>query len=127
MRTFYDDLIFYLNMPPKIETGQLKHAATTTKTSATSDQQESIVDKPKEETVKAELSSALPCMTTKQDNKNNFNPFAADTAVWQSLMTYWLNAYGEFLKNASTMTEQWYDIFWKPWVNWMPSHRRNRD
>ena len=103
-------------------------AATITKTSATSDQQESIVDKPKEETVKAELSSALPCMTTKQDNKNNnVNPFAAGTAVWQNLMTYWLNAYGEFLKNAPKMTEQWYDIFWKPWFIWMPSHQRNRD
>ena len=103
-------------------------AATITKTSATSDQQESIiVDKPKEETVKAELSSAVPCMTTKQDNKNNFNPFAAGTAAWQSLMTYWLNAYGEFLKNAPKMAEQWYDIFWKPWLIWMPSHQRNRD
>lgn len=103
-------------------------AATIIKTSATSDQQESIVDKPKEETVKAELSSALPCMTTKQDNKNNnVNPFAAGTAVWQNLMTYWLNAYGEFLKNAPKMTEQWYDIFWKPWFIWMPSHQRNKD
>ena len=67
-------------------------------------------------------------MTTKQDNKNNnVNPFAAGTAVWQNLMTYWLNAYGEFLKNAPKMTEQWYDIFWKPWFIWMPSHQRNRD
>jgi hypothetical protein len=101
--------------------------ATTTKTSATSDQQESIVDKPKEETVKAELSSALPCMTTKQDNDNNVNPFAAGTAVWQSLMTYWLNAYGEFLKNAPKMTEQWYNTFWKPWVIWMTPQQQNRD
>jgi poly(3-hydroxybutyrate) depolymerase len=74
-------------------------AAATTKISAAGNQQESIVDKPKEETVKAEPSSALSCMTRKQDN-DNINPFAAGTAVWQRLMTYWLNAYGEFLKNA---------------------------
>jgi len=69
-------------------------------------------------------------MTTKQNNKNNnVNPFAIGRVVWHSFMTYWLNAYGEFLKNASTMTEQWYNIFWKPWVNWMPQQqeRQNRD
>jgi hypothetical protein len=69
-------------------------------------------------------------MTSKQKNDNNdVNPFALCTAVWQSLMTYWLNAYGEFLKNASRMTEQWYNIFWKPWVNWMlqQHERQNRD
>jgi hypothetical protein len=42
----------------------------------------------------------------KQNNKNNdVNPFALGTEVRQSLMTYWLNAYGEYLKNASRMTE----------------------
>ena len=89
----------------------------------------SIVDKPKEETVKAEPSSASYHMTVKQDNNenNNVNPFAAGTAVWQSLMTYWLNAYGEFLKNAPKMTEQYYNTFWKTWINWMTQQRQNRD
>lgn len=69
-------------------------------------------DKPKQETVKAELRSAQSYMTTKQDNNSNnnsnsnVNPFAAGTALWQSLMTYWLNAYGEFFKNAPKMTEE---------------------
>ena len=50
-------------------------------------------------------------------NNNSISPFAAGTAAWQSLMTYWLYTYGEFLKNALKMTEEWYNIFYKPWVN----------
>ena len=53
-------------------------------------------------------------MTTKQDN--DINLFAAGTTAWQSLMTYWLNAYGEFFKNALKTTEEWYKIFYKPWI-----------
>jgi hypothetical protein len=61
-------------------------------------------------------------MTREQDNKNfsDFNPFVTGIAVWQSLVTYWMNAYAEFLKNAPKMTEYWYDTYWKPWLNWMP-------
>ena len=96
--------------------------------STTGNQQESIFNKPKKEIGKAELSSALSYMTTKQDNdkNNNINPFAAGTGVWQSLMTYWLNAYGEFFKNVLKMTEEWYNIFYKPWVNWMPQRKSRK-
>ena len=94
--------------------------AATTPTSTTGDQKERIVDKPKEETVKAEP----PYMTTKQDNKNFNNPFIEGSAVWQTSVTYWLNAYGEFIKNAPKMTQDWYDIFWKPWLNWMPQRQQ---
>ena len=31
-------------------------------------------------------------------------------------MGYWFNAYGEFLKSASKMNEDWYNVFWKPWL-----------
>ena len=89
-----------------------------------------IVDKHKEEeTVKAEPRSAPSYMTTKQDNKNfnNVNPFVAGTAIWQSLMTYWFNAYGEFLKSAPKMTEDWYNTFWKPWLNWAPQQQQGKD
>ena len=57
---------------------------------------------PKEETVKVEPSSASSYMTREQTNKNFniVNPFVTAAAVWQASMTYWLNAYGEFLKNA---------------------------
>jgi hypothetical protein len=65
-------------------------------------------------------------MTREQGNKNFNNPFIVGTAVWQSLMTYWLNAYGEFLKNAPKMTEEWYDIFWKPWLNWAPQQQERQ-
>ena len=107
----------------------LEPAATTTAPTHTTGNKEveSIVDKPKEETVKAEPSSASSYMTTKQDNKNNnVNPFVTGTAVWQSLMTYWLNAYGEFLKNAPKMTEDWYNTYWKPWLIWA-TQRQQQD
>jgi phosphoenolpyruvate carboxylase len=77
--------------------------------------EETIVDKPKEEeTVKVEPRSASSYMTSEQDNKNFSNPFVTAAAVWQTSMTYRLKAYGEFLKNAPKMTEEWFNIFWKP-------------
>jgi hypothetical protein len=104
-------------------------AADTTPTPTTRNQEEeSIVNKSKEEeTVKAEPSSALSYMTREQDNKNFNNPFVVGTAVWQTSMTYWLNAYGEFLKNAPKMAEDWYDIFCKLWLNWMPQQQQQQD
>jgi hypothetical protein len=94
-------------------------AAATTPTPTTGKKEESVVDKPKEEeTVKAEPPSASSYMTREQDNNNLNNPFIVGAAAWQTTITYWLNAYGEFLKNAPKMTEDWYDIFWKPWLNW---------
>jgi hypothetical protein len=111
--------------------------ATTTTTTTSSkptsnrNQEEAIVvDKHKEEeeeTVKAEPRSAPSYyMATKQDknNSNNVNPFVAGAAIWQSLITYWFNAYGEFLKSAPKMTEDWYNIFWKPWLNWAPQQQK---
>jgi hypothetical protein len=110
-----------------------KETTTTTTTTASNptsnrNQEEAIIDKHKEdeETAKAEPRSAPSYMTTKQDNEdfNNVNPFVAGTAIWQSLMTYWFNAYGEFLKSAPKMTEDWYNIFWKPWLNWIPKQQQ---
>ena len=110
-------------------------AITTTASNPTSNrnQEETIVDKHKEEEemAKAEPRSTPSYMTTKQDNKdfNNVNPFVAGTAIWQSLMTYWFNAYGEFLKSAPKMTEDWYNTFWKPWLNWASKqqHQQGQD
>lgn len=64
-------------------------------------------------------------MTEKQDNKdfNNMNPFVADTPNWQSLISYWFNAYLEFLKSASKINKDWYTTFWKPWLNWTPQQQ----
>src|ERR687887_643564 len=66
-------------------------AATTTASTPRSNgnQEEAIVDKYKEEMVKAEPHSAPSYMAKNQDNKdfNNINPFVAGTAIWQSLMT----------------------------------------
>ena len=67
-------------------------------------------------------------MTREQDKKNfNSNPFIVGVAIWQTSMTYLLNAYGEFLKNAPKMTEEWYDTFWKPWLNWAPQQQKPED
>jgi hypothetical protein len=108
-----------------------EESTTTTASRPTSNrnQEEAIVDKHKEEEeekIKAEPRSAPSYMTTKEDNKdlNNVNPFVAGTAIWQSLMTYWFNAYGEFLKSAPKMTEYWYNTFWKPWLNWGPKQQQ---
>jgi hypothetical protein len=108
-----------------------EESTTTTASRPTSNrnqEEEVIVDKHKEEEekVKAEPRSVPSYMTTKQDNKNfnNVNPFVAGTAIWQSLMTYWFNAYGEFLKSAPKMTEYWYNTFWKPWLNWGPKQQQ---
>ncbi len=111
-----------------------EESTTTTASRPTSNrnQEEAIVDKHKEEEeeekVKAEARSAPSYMTMKQDNKNfnNVNPFVASTAIWQSLMTYWFNAYGEFLKSAPKMTEYWYNTFWKPWLNWGPKQQQQQ-
>ena len=97
-----------------------KTVSTPTFISTTANQQESIVDKIKQEKIaKVEISPAPSYMKSKEDN-NNINPFAAGTAAWQSLMTYWLHMYGVGFKNALKMSEEWYNIFYKPWVNCMP-------
>ena len=115
-----------------IEQAAASTATNTTTASSTStpptiagNQQESIVDKPKEEVNIAGLNSAPSYTTRGQDNdKNNIiNPFSAGAATWQSLMTYWMYTYGELFKNALKMTEDWYNIFYKPWVNWMPQQQ----
>jgi hypothetical protein len=66
----------------------------------------------------------------KKNDKNYFpsytNAFVSATTFWQSLMTSWLNVYGEFFKNSVKMTEYWYGI-WKPWLNWQQQRLQDRD
>jgi hypothetical protein len=64
-------------MLAKTTTEEGAAAAAITPTPTTGKKEESIVDKPKEETVKAEP----PYMTTKQDNKNFNNPFRGNLAI----------------------------------------------
>jgi hypothetical protein len=108
----------------KTEAKEEEPAATITAPTHTTGnkEEESIVDKPKEEEmVKAEPSSASSNLGREQDKENNnVNPFITGTEFWQSFMKYWLDAYGEFLKNAPKMTEYWYNTYWKPWLNWAP-------
>src|SRR6187200_1917667 len=114
----------------KTEAKEEEPAATITAPTHTTrnQEEESIVNKSKEEeTVKAEPSSASSYMTREQDNKNFNNPFVVGTAVWQTTIKHWLNAYGEFLKNAPKMAEDWYDISCKPWLNWTPQQQQQQD
>ena len=53
----------------------------------------------------------------KKNKDDIIHPFVASSAAWQSLMSYWFNAYEEFLKSISKMNEDWYNRFWKPWFN----------
>jgi hypothetical protein len=87
---------------PDCRNAEVLAKTTTTPTfiSTTANQQESIVDKIKQEKIpKVEISPAPSYMKSKEDNgknnnNNNINPFAAGTAAWQSLVTYWLYMYG---------------------------------
>jgi hypothetical protein len=55
------------------------------------------------------------------------NPFVSATAFWQNMMSSWFNAYGEFIKNGTKITEYWYDICWKPWINLQQQNQRMQD
>ena len=102
------------------ENSTIAAASTTSGPRSTTDnQQQRIVNKSKEEISKAERSSVPSYMTTEQDDdkNSNINPFTAVIAAWQSLVTYWMYTYGESVKNALKMTEEWCNAFWKPWIN----------
>jgi hemolysin activation/secretion protein len=65
----------------------------------------------------------------KENSRNYFssyaNPLASSTtSFWQSLMTNWLNIYGEFFRNGVKMTEYWYDTCWKPWLSWQQQQQQ---
>jgi hypothetical protein len=63
-------------------------------------------------------------------NTNDFfgsnDPFVLATTFWQNMMTNWFNAYGEFFKNGTKISEYWYDTYCKPWLNWQ-QYQRSRD
>ena len=67
----------------------------------------------------------------KENNDSPFtgsnNPFVSATAFWQNMMTNWFNAYGEFIKNGTKITEYWYDVCWKPWINLQQHNQRMQD
>jgi hypothetical protein len=67
----------------------------------------------------------------KKNNDSQFtgsdNPFVSATAFWQNMMTNWFNAYGEFIKNGTKITEYWYDVCWKPWINLQQHNQRMQD
>ena len=66
----------------------------------------------------------------KDNNNKNFiisNPFLSGAGLWQSSITYWFNACGEFLKNNAKITQDWYDKFWEPWLNWAPRQQQRQD
>jgi hypothetical protein len=88
-------------------------AATTaaSKPISNKNQEEAIVVKHQEEEI-----VKMPAYM-KENQDDIIHPFVASSAAWQSLMSYWFNVYGEFLKSASKMNEDWYYRVWKPWLS----------
>jgi hypothetical protein len=82
----------------------------TSKNTNNKNQNEAIVIKHHEEIAKAPSN-------LKKNQDNIIHPSVASSATWQGLMSYWYNAYEEFLKSISKMNEDWYNRFWKPWFN----------
>jgi hypothetical protein len=80
----------------------------TSKDTSNKNQNEAIVIKHQEEEI-SKASSNL--------KKNQDSIIHQSVATWQGLMSYWFNAYEEFLKSVSKMNEDWYNRFWKPWFN----------
>ena len=54
--------------------------------------------------------------TNKEDlNSNKCNPFMTTCMdLWQTAAMSWVAAYNELVKNASTMSEYWLNLF-SPW------------
>lgn len=82
----------------------------TSKDTSNKNQNEAIIIKNQEEIAKTPSN-------LKQNQDNIIHPSVASSATWQDLMSYWFNAYEEFLKSVSKMNEDWYNRFWKPWFN----------
>src|SRR5919197_87435 len=80
--------------------------------------------------VKGELESELYYLEREEkkmdDDKNfsEFNPFFSGAAFWKTFMTNWFNADSQFLKNATSITEYWYNVYWKPWLDWQQLYQQ---
>ena len=57
--------------------------------------------------------------TNKQDANNNNNKFdqfmTMGVDLWQTAAMSWIATYNEFVKNASKMSEYWFNLFCSPW------------
>jgi hypothetical protein len=49
------------------------------------------------------------------NNYNNLNPFMMGMDLWQNAVMYWIATYNELAKNASKMSEYWFELFWSRW------------
>ena len=49
------------------------------------------------------------------NNYNNLNPFMMGMDLWQNAMMSWIATYNELAKNASKMSEYWFNLFWSRW------------
>lgn len=49
------------------------------------------------------------------NNYNNLNPFMMGMDLWQNAVMSWITTYNELAKNASKMSEYWFNLFWSRW------------
>jgi hypothetical protein len=65
------------------------------------------------------MSSENNTDTNKQNlnnNYNNLNPFMMmGMDLWQTAAMSWIATYNELVKNASKMSEYWFNLFWSRW------------
>jgi hypothetical protein len=106
-------------------------ASIQTPTSSTRRNEEKI-DKRIEHEVTIVEPKPQPASSQSTGEENNNNPFVLSTTqrLWQSLIANWYNAYGEFLKSSTTMTEHWYNTYWKPWLKagqWQQMQKQQKD
>jgi hypothetical protein len=50
-----------------------------------------------------------------KNNYNNLNPFMMGMDLWQNAAMSWIATYNELVKNASKMSEYWFNLFWSRW------------
>ena len=86
--------------------------------STTYKEEKSRIDKLVEHEVTIVEPKPQPASSHATGEENNTNSFVLGTTqgLWQSLIANWYNAYGEFLRNTITMTEHWYNTYWKLWL-----------
>jgi|SRR5919198_5887713 hypothetical protein len=93
-----------------------------------------LIKNSRRETVKAQKSAASSYLTREEheeqkgETKNYFdyaNLFgSSSTSFWQSIITNWLNAYGELFRSGIKLSEYWFDTCWKPWLT-MQQYQQN--
>jgi len=56
-------------------------------------------------------------MTSEREQEGNIpNPFLNLVSLWQNYLIYWIEVNRNFYGNAIKTNEQWFKVFWDPWL-----------